>query len=175
MDAFISYLAADRKWAEKLNQALTASGISTWLDRERAFPGATWRPAIEEAIQDADNIIVLIGPSQKPSLLERHEWQAALEAVWANAGKRLIPLLLENAKLPVFVRSTASADEPIAAIRVKSPRRDWNRAVSDLVQVLKGEVDLRDRGELISTIKEDRSKQRERRAYIRKVAHSFPF
>jgi hypothetical protein len=175
VDAFISYSAADRKWAEKLNQALTASGISTWLDRERVFPAATWRPAIEEAIQAADNTIVLIGPSQKPSLLERHEWQAVVEAIWANTGKRLIPFLLEDAKLPAFVRSTASADEPIAAIRARNPRRDWNRAVSDLIQVLQGKVDLRDRGELISTIKEDRSERRERLSYIRKVAHSFPF
>jgi hypothetical protein len=174
MDAFLSFSASDRKWALKLYDALVAKGLSVWLDKDVA-PATPWTPAIEQAIQSAHNIIVLLGPRQEPSPRERHEWQVALEAVWTSSDKRLIPFLLKDAKLPAFIRSAASADEPVAAIRVKNPRRDWDRAMSDLVQVLKGEADLRDKGELISTIEEDRFRQRERRSYIRKVAASFPF
>ncbi|HKI05172.1 MAG TPA: toll/interleukin-1 receptor domain-containing protein [Thermoanaerobaculia bacterium] len=174
MDVFISHSAADRKWALKLNQALVASGLTTWLDEEQIVPGTSWRSAIHEAIQVADDIVVLLGPRRTASGFERYEWQAALEAIWLDPAKRLIPVLLKDAELPAFVRSTVGADEPFAAIRIKNPRVDWDRAVSDLLQVLKGEADLRTKGELISTIEEDRSKQRERRSYIRKVAASFP-
>jgi hypothetical protein len=172
-DVFISYSKHDQKWAERLNKTLVASGFSTWLVTERSTLVSSLQRQIEEAVRSTTNIVVLIGPGQEPSEFQRFEWGAALEAVWSDPTKQLIPLLLRGADLPSFVRSAAATGEAIAAIRIENPSNDWDHAVEGLIKVLRHEVAPVDKSELIATAEEDRSQQQERLSYIKKVAASF--
>ena len=169
-DVFISYSKNDQKWAERLNTALVASGFSTWLVTERSALGSSWQQKVEEAVRNTTNIVVLIGP--EPSEFQRFEWGAALEAVWNDPTKQLIPLLLRGADLPSFVRSAAATGKTIAAIRIVNPDIDWEHATEGLIKVLRHEV-VPAESELIATAEEDRSQQQERLSYIKEVAASF--
>jgi hypothetical protein len=58
-DVFISYSSADRPWALKLYDDLTARGISVFLDRHRLDIGKPWEPALARSIQSSQHFIVL--------------------------------------------------------------------------------------------------------------------
>lgn len=170
LDAFIIYSISEKKWAQKLNEALRENGVSTWLDLVDLGPGTRWQDQIKHAIAATRNIVVVIGPKMKVSDEQRYAWMIALDAVWQDSNKRFIPILLRDAKAPGLIRSS---DRPVAAIRVDNPRRDWKRAVADLVKVLKSEADPRDKGEILGITEEDRRRQREFLSYLGEVAESF--
>jgi hypothetical protein len=132
MSAFLSYAAADRKVAERLKNELGKSGLSIWSNTDTTA-GEDWRRRIEEAIQSASEILVLVGPKNGEDPWQQLTWRAALEAVWQDPGKRLIPILLRGADLPAFVLSGTSGK--LKAIRVEDPRdvRSAAQAILDLV------------------------------------------
>jgi hypothetical protein len=148
--------------------------VSTFLDRDQITPGSAWRDQLQDAANDAQNIVVLVGPRKEPGAFQGRQVQAALQAIWSDPSKRVIPVLLGNAKPPSFVRSTATTGQPLQAIRVGNPHRshDWDRVVEDLVRVVHGDADLGDVAEAVDTTREDRAQQRERFSYIKDVAES---
>lgn len=170
MEIFISYPSTSRKWAKRLAEALREHGFTPWLDTEQLEGGANWRQAIERATRSADGIVVLVGPKREPDNLQRLVWRASLEAGWEKPDKPLIPVLLQGAELPTFVRSRFSPGEAVPVIRVKNPRGDWDRAVNDLIGILKDETDRSAQSEVPSTNDKDRAEQRDRLAYIGEVA-----
>lgn len=161
-----------QEWAEKLHRALRDSGLSTWSNVRDLQPGPPVRSQLEKAVGEAKSVVTLIGPDDSFAVSEQllPARMIALEAVWRNPGKRLIPLLLGNPELPTFVRTASNWTRRVAAIRAANPVRDWDRAVSDLIEVLRGEADPRKKGEVIDTLEEDRRRFRERLDHIRKFA-----
>ena len=178
MDVFISYRRSDAnsKLAKSLAKALGDSGVSTWFDKQSLKTGEPWAEATRQAILDANNIVVMIDPEGQPTRSQESEWRAALEAVWTNPQKRLIPLLMGNAEIPGFVRNTVAPGREIQAIRVEDPRRDWKHVVSQLVTALKYHKNLGDvveHVEHVDTTAKDRAQQQERIDYITRAAESF--
>jgi len=164
MEAFLSYSSADKKLAERLRKELTRDGLSVWWDEELS-PGEKWRHRIEEAIRSADSILVLVGPRDRVDEAQEFTWRVALEAVWRDSSKRLVPILLRGAELPSFVRSGTSGK--VRAIQVENSRdvRSVAQAVLDLLngrhpQHRAGKVRTREfkrdddggRGEALSTM-----------------------
>lgn len=170
IDALITYTPSVKRWAEKLDTALRENGLSTWIDFRDFEAGVSAWEQLEKAIDKTKNIVVLIGRKDDATERQRIAGAVALEAVDKDPNKRIIPLLLSDAELPVFVRAAAYWTRPIPAIRAVDPSRDWDRAVADLLEVLKSEVDPRAKGEVIDTAEEDRRLWRERMAYIKHVA-----
>ncbi|MDQ3814756.1 MAG: toll/interleukin-1 receptor domain-containing protein [Armatimonadota bacterium] len=160
---FISHSSADKKWAEKLKETLDQHGFSTWLDTESLEPGDNIQRKIEDAIQSSDAIIVLVGSRQEPDELQRFTWSIALEAMWRDPNKVIIPFLLKDAELPSFISNHQ-------AIRARNPRSDWSQAVHNLVRALKGEADLSELGEAAD--EKVRAPQEDRLSYIKEVAES---
>jgi hypothetical protein len=116
---FLSYATADRKVAEKLREELERQGVPLlWWDDSTLAPGSRWRDTIEDAIRSANAILVLAGPRSEPDEWQQFTWRAALETVWEDSGKRIVPILLGDAKVPTFVYS---ADVPFQAVRIDDP------------------------------------------------------
>jgi hypothetical protein len=161
-DVFISYAHRDRGLAEKLIKKLQAHDISISA-AENLEVGEHWQMEIEQAVKSADAVIVLVDPKREPDSHQQFEWSAALEAEWEDSSKRLIPLLLGNAEPPSFLLSRQ-------ALRVKNPKKEWNRALDELVRVLN--KDLTESAEFGSIEEEDPSKRCERLQYIEKTAHT---
>jgi hypothetical protein len=133
MSVFLSYASVDRKLAEKLKEELGKSGLSVWSDTDLAA-GEEWRHRLEEAIHSASEILVLVGPKNGDDPWQQLTWRAALESVWQDPSKRLIPILLRGASLPAFVLSGTSGE--LEAVRVEDPRhiRSAAQAILDLIQ-----------------------------------------
>jgi len=171
IDAFISYPEAHREWAERLEAALRAHGVSTRLHTAILDPGSPWREELEKAIGEARTIVVLAGPD-KASEQQRAEWRLALEAVWRDPTKRLVPVLVGDTQLPSFVRGTRTPGGVVAAIQL-DPQSDWSQALEALVAVVKIEADLRKVGTVLVTAEDERRRQQEWLSDLREIAAEF--
>src|SRR5947199_10824881 len=134
MSTFLSYASADRKVAEKLRVELGKAGIAVWSDTD-IVAGERWRDRIEDAIRSASAILVLIGPKNGDDPEQQFTWQMALETVWKDPNKRLIPILLRGATPPPFLHIAAQDGQPFF-IRLDSPHKikDMVPEIAELIQ-----------------------------------------
>ena len=121
MDVFLSHSAADKKLAERLTQSLEEQGLSVWFDDHELKAGDDWHQAIEQAIDSARNVVLLIDRQREPDRVQDFTWRAALQAAWQDERKRLIPVLRRGAELPKFVLS-GSSGRTIPVIRLEDGR-----------------------------------------------------
>lgn len=166
MNVFVSYAAADRPWAEKLKNALREHGISVWGDTAELNPGESWTDRIEQAIRNAEAIVVLAESQSAPDEKQRRTWQSALEAVWADSSKRLIPFLLGEVEVPRFVRASVSSSASLPVIRVREPEQDWEPAIQNLVAVLRRDADWSQIEQVPSRTEQDFLEHQRSRAQI---------
>lgn len=89
---FISYSRADANRAERLAEDLGRAGHSVWLDREALVPGTDrWKQSVEEAIEAAEVVIVVLTPNAKAS-----RW-VSLEISYATEfGRPVLPWLVDG-------------------------------------------------------------------------------
>ncbi len=161
---FISHARQDRRLIRKLIEELHGHRISTFPSTEALEAGPDWRrQEIEEAIKSAGAVIVVVDPKHQPDDRQRFEWSAALGEAWKDPRKRLIPLLLGNAELPSFLSHRQG-------LRVRDPKKEWGRAVAELIRVL--ENNLTEPGEFVSVEQEDPSKWSDRLREIEEAAQS---
>ena len=172
-NVFVSYPPRYSKLADNVVSELATHGLKPSSTKivtsllpttgDKPAPGVQERREVERAVQSADAVIVIVGPKGELDKQQQFEWRAALEAEWENSEKRLIPVLLQNAELPSFLSSKQG-------LRVRDPRRDWDRAVKALICLLKDEEpQARD---LITVEEEDPAKRRERLQYIERAAQA---
>jgi TIR domain-containing protein len=135
MSTFLSYASANRKVAEKLRDELGKAGIAVWSDAGISA-GERWRDRIEDAIRSASAILVLIGPKNGDDPEQQFTWQVALETVWQDPGKRLIPILLRGATPPPFLHIAAPGSQPFF-IRLDGPRKIKD-IVPELAELIQG-------------------------------------
>ncbi len=101
-DIFISYASADREKAKMLAGALEQKGWLVWWDRDIP-PGKSFDEVIEEALDATKCIIVLWSQESVNSDWVKDE---------AEEGKKrniLIPVLIENVKIPLGFRRIQAA------------------------------------------------------------------
>lgn len=102
-DVFMSYSREDRARAEQLANALSAHGWSVWWDRKIAA-GATFDKIIEQELDSAKCVLVLWSGTSVQSEWVKNEAAAALER------EVLIPVLIDNARLPIEFRRRQTVD-----------------------------------------------------------------
>ena len=101
---FISSSNDIREQAEILSRELERHGISTWLDSRDLVPGQKWKVEINRALADCQVYLILVGPGSRLGPYQELEWQGALEKVWSDPEKKLIPVLFGEAEPPAFLR-----------------------------------------------------------------------
>ena len=102
-DIFVSYASADRDRARAVAQALTDQGWSVWWDRTIP-PGKQFDEVIEEALDSARCVVVLWSKASVAS-----QW-VKTEAAEAMRRKILVPVLIEDVKIPLEFRRLQAAD-----------------------------------------------------------------
>lgn len=91
---FISYQSANGDFAAELTRQLEDAGFQVWADNERLRAGDQWRAAIDQALDNAFAVIVLVTPAARQSKQIKYEWIYAL-----GAGADVIPIVLEPTEL----------------------------------------------------------------------------
>jgi hypothetical protein len=106
-DIFISYASADRAWAKRLNDDLTARRVKCFLDQERLVKGEKWEPQLQASLQDSRHFVVLWSNQARGSDWVQAEVQLfkrMTDTPDAGSGRKLYAINLEssNATLAAY-------------------------------------------------------------------------
>lgn len=88
---FISYSRKDKAFVQRLNNALDAAGVRTWVDWQGIELGSDWMKTITEAIQGNDAFLFVISPDSLKSKVCTDELELGLKF-----NKRFIPVLFRE-------------------------------------------------------------------------------
>jgi formylglycine-generating enzyme required for sulfatase activity len=108
LKVFLSYASQDKLLVRELSRRLVGEGwIDTWQDEKNLLPGQDWRVKIEEAVEDADVVIIVL--SQHSVSKEGHvqkELRYAREIALEKPEDAifLIPLRLDECEVPRGLR-----------------------------------------------------------------------
>lgn len=130
MNVFLSYSAANEKTGRRLSESLAGHDFTVVTDAEARRGNRDWHRRIEEAVRSAPGIVLLMGP-RDPDEVQDFSWRAALEAMWSDESKQLIPVLLRREKLPAFLRSSV-----VKPVRIDN-LRGFDAAVRNIVPRLR--------------------------------------
>jgi hypothetical protein len=131
-DVFISYPNQEKEKAELLASTLKSRGLAPWLAHRDLSPGVRWQDQIRNKLESCDAFVLLVEPSAKPSNWLQLEYTAALESVWKDDEKVLIPVLTGKGDPPVFLRQ-------FNVLRVPSRRKDWQAFLEGIADTIKGQ------------------------------------
>ncbi len=111
---FISHASADDGFVSELRQALGKLGIPVWVDSWKLPGGSKLAAEIEQAIEDARQVLVVLSPQTVNSPWMRREVHKALEVEKQQRtdGYRVIPLLFPGSRLmPHWIRLGLDASD----------------------------------------------------------------
>ncbi|HEX2618714.1 MAG TPA: SUMF1/EgtB/PvdO family nonheme iron enzyme [Phototrophicaceae bacterium] len=91
---FVSYSRTDVNFARRLADSLARMGADIWMDIEDIPAGLKWSSAIQQGLDSAELIIVVISPESMASRNVEDEWQYFLDN-----NKPVIPVLLRQTKI----------------------------------------------------------------------------
>ena len=131
MRVFLSYARDDdQAFVERLANNLTQRGLTVWFDRQ-SMPsrGFTFMEEIRRAIDNADRLVVVLGPASIGSDYVRAEWQYAL-----TRAKAVTPILRlgDYKQLPAELRGFHCPD--------CRPQRAEREAFDEVARVLSDPV-----------------------------------
>lgn len=99
-DAYISYNHRNQSDALYLWERLTLDGLRVWIDKWGIKPGDDWRRKIEDALLQSRAVIPLVSFEALNGEGVRDEWNHVLKLQQDDPGRRIIPVLLDDAELP---------------------------------------------------------------------------
>jgi hypothetical protein len=92
---FVSYSTADRRFVEPIVQVLRTATTDVFLDRDSIAPGDKWKDVLTERLETADTLVLFWSHNAEKSKWVTKEWHTA-----AGAGKRILPVLIDDTPLP---------------------------------------------------------------------------
>jgi hypothetical protein len=134
---FINYRRADTKgWAARLHADLeNKCGAGTvFLDLEDITPGRRFDEHILERLKASDVVLIVIGPSWLPPS-EYVIWEIA-QAI--AAGKRLIPVLVDGARMPAAHDLPEEIQSFAKYQAIEMSDRIWAADLEKLVEAIDG-------------------------------------
>ncbi|PTM06621.1 MAG: hypothetical protein DA407_11570 [Bacteroidetes bacterium] len=102
---FVSYSSRDVEFAKALAEELEKLGSTVWIDQHGIGLGTNWDSSIDEALDSATTLLLLISKPAAKSENVQDEVHIAKED-----GKKLIPILIEQCELPMRWKRMQYAD-----------------------------------------------------------------
>ncbi len=96
---FISYSRADDAIARRISDGLRSANVQVWRDEDDILPGQRWDRAVESAIDECSDFVVLLSAHSAVSEIVLDEVNHALER-----KKRVLPVVLEPCKVPMRLK-----------------------------------------------------------------------
>jgi hypothetical protein len=107
---FISHSSQDRAFARQLAEDLRQLGHDPWLDEWEIRVGDSITQKVTEGIGRARYLAVVLTPHAIASHWVEKEWQAKYYEELHTGTPLILPLLLEDCDVPVFLRDKRYAD-----------------------------------------------------------------
>lgn len=105
---FLSHSSQDIELAERIAQDLRRHGIAVWFDQWEVLPGDSIRQRIEDGLESADFIGVLLTRDSVRSVWVQREWESRLAE--PSPSRPIIPLKADDCELPPLLRGIRYAD-----------------------------------------------------------------
>ncbi|HVR25552.1 MAG TPA: toll/interleukin-1 receptor domain-containing protein [Candidatus Polarisedimenticolia bacterium] len=96
LTAFFSYSRADSVFALRLAEDLKVAGANVWIDQIDIQPGQEWDSAVEAAVTQAPQMLLILSPASVKSRNVRNEISFALEE-----NKTILPVLYQDCIVPL--------------------------------------------------------------------------
>ncbi len=103
-DVFISHAHADQEWVHVLAENLRGLGLEIFLDAWEIAPGDVLVHALDRGLRDSLHGVLVVSPAAMSKPWVAQEVAALLQKA-VEQGRRLIPVLLEDAELPPLLAS----------------------------------------------------------------------
>lgn len=107
---FISYSHADKPFASRLAEDLKRRRTPIWIDDAEVKVGDSIVRKIEEGISGAQYLIVLLSKNSVESDWVRRELEIAVNDEMEIGSVKVLPCLIEECALPVFLKGRLYAD-----------------------------------------------------------------
>jgi hypothetical protein len=101
---FLSYSRQDQAFVSQLADSLAPYGHTAFFD-DVIVPGQEWESALSHALQAADALVAIISPASAESQFVMTEIGAALAYARESGRMLVIPVILDDTKIPVPLRS----------------------------------------------------------------------
>ena len=103
--AFFSYVHEDAEFALRLAKDLRAAGAAVWIDRLDIKVGQYRDRAVEEALAECPQLLLILSPNSVDSPKVMSEVSFALEQ-----GKTILPVIHHECKIPFRLRCLQNVD-----------------------------------------------------------------
>lgn len=110
MPFFISYSHADKAFVNKLAIALVERKRNVWLDKWEMSVGESLIDKIQDAIQDASGLLVVLSKASVESNWCKKELNGGLIRELDERRILVLPVLIEECDIPMFLREKMYAD-----------------------------------------------------------------
>jgi WD40 repeat protein/GTPase SAR1 family protein len=129
-DVFLSHNSQDKPRVRELAEELRGAGLRVWLDDWVIKPGDDIYLSVERGLEAARVQVLCLSPAALGSKWVELERSTVLFRDPSNAGRRFVPLLLEECKLPDALRRYKYIDY----------RRKTKAAFDELVEACRAEA-----------------------------------
>jgi tetratricopeptide (TPR) repeat protein len=99
-DVFISYRSTDRPWATALFNRLEGVGFKVFIDQRNLLPGEPLANALQKALARSKAAVVLISKGWLESSWCQEEANVLLHQTVENPSFRVVPVRIDDCKLP---------------------------------------------------------------------------
>jgi hypothetical protein len=138
MAVFISYSHDDSAFVDTLVSHLVASKTHVWIDKWEIHVGDSLLRRIEQAIQDADALVAVLSRASVESEWCRKELTAGLVRELEERHVLVLPVLVEDCEIPLFLRDKKYADFRRS---FDQGLRDIREAVARVSTAVQGRID----------------------------------
>jgi hypothetical protein len=102
---FISYARTDAAFALRFAKDLRAAKIDVWIDQLDIRPGDMWDQAVETALRECTNLLLVLSPNSVASRSVMDEVAYALDE-----NKRVLPVIYRQCTIPFRLRRVQFTD-----------------------------------------------------------------
>ncbi len=124
---FISYSHADRDFVEKLATDLIKNRILVWWDEWEIKVGDSLIRKIDEGISTSSYLVIVLSANSVDSAWVQEELRAALMLQLDEKKTIVLPILLDDCRIPLFLREKNYADF----------RKDYLNSLRRLINAIK--------------------------------------
>ncbi len=110
MSVFISYSTKDSKFVTELSAELIKNRINIWLDKWEMQPGDSLIDKIQDGLTDSSFLLVVLSENSVQSEWCKKELSSGLMREIKEKKVVVIPILLDDCDVPVFLQEKVYAD-----------------------------------------------------------------
>jgi hypothetical protein len=110
MPIFISYSHADKAFVNKLASNLVKHDAHVWVDTWELNVGDSILDRVQEAIRDSSALLIVLSKASVASEWCKKELSAGLMRELDEKRVVVLPVLVEDCEIPVFLREKMYAD-----------------------------------------------------------------